>query len=276
MTINAPSLAILLGGQDQNSLFNSISNKPAVSAKLTHQSLSSKEAEEKQAIASRSSIERQLENFDKAVANATTLEEALSDPTVHKVLTKIYEIKILSGNSDRFATLAASDGTDPASEAAMSRDRGIISLATDLEKSGDGLGLLKDADYLSSLQDHLVSIEFEEKARAINPAAGDAFYFERKSAGLKSGIDILADSATRDVVFGALRIPDSYKSQSLEVQIQKLDEKLDYEKFQDMDFVKSMSVDYLNGIANTQATGKPSLMSILQSSGTGGLFDVLT
>lgn len=276
MTVNAPSLAILLAGQDQNSLFSSINNKPAVSAKLTHQSLSSKEAEEKQAIASKSSVERQLDNFDKAVANATTLEEALSDPTVHKVLTKIYEVKILSGNSDRFANLAASDPEDSTSEAARSRDRGIIKLATDLTKSGDGLGLLKDAEYLSSLKDHLVSIEFEEKARAINPAAGDAFYFERKSAGLTRALDILADSATRDVVFGALKFPDSYKSQSLEFQIQKLDEKLDYSDFQDMDYVKSMSVDYLNGLALTQATGKPSLLSILQSSGTGSLFDVIT
>lgn len=276
MIVNAPSLAHLLIGQDQSSLFSNINKKPAVSAKLVHDSLSSKEIEQRQKIASRGVIERQIDKFQNAVKKANSLDEALRDPSVHSVLNEIYEIKILSGNSDRFAKLATTDPEDKHSDVARSRDRGLIDLATDLKKSGNGLDFLANPEFLSKVKDHLVSIEFEEKARNMNPAAGDAFYFERKSADIKRGMDILANSVVRDVVFEALKIPDSYKSKPLETQIKKLNEKLDYSKFQDPKFVKEMSADFLNQKLIKQPSGKPSMLNILQSSGTGGLFNILS
>ncbi|WP_259782523.1 DUF1217 domain-containing protein [Aestuariispira ectoiniformans] len=275
MNVTMPSLAVLLGGQNQSPLFNSLNNKPAISAKLAHDSLATQKDEKQSAIATAGKVERDMAAFKRAVGNATTLEEALSDPTVHRMLSQVYEIDILSNNSERFAQIVSTNPDDPTSLAARSRDKGMIALAEDLQRVDNGLGLLQDETFQNAIQDTVVSVEFEAKAADVNPAAANAFYFERNAAGLETPMDVLSNSRIRDVVFGALDLPDSYKSQPIAKQAAVLAEKLDFTKMQDPDYIKELSVNYLNTIDRQQPVGKPSLATILQPSGTGALFNTL-
>lgn len=275
MNVTMPSLATLLGGQNQSPLFGALNNKPAISAKLAHQSLATQKDEEREAIASTGKVDRDMSAFKRAVGEAKTLTEALSDPTVHRLLSDIYEIDILGGNSGRFADIVSSDPDDPTSLAARSRDKGMIALAEDLKLAGDGLGLLRDDAFREAIEETLVSIEFEAKAQEVNPAAADAFYFERNAAGLGNAMDVLSNARLRDVAFGAFNIPDSYKSRPIAEQAAALEDKLDFEKLQDSDYVKELSVNYLNAVDRQQPVGKPSLATMLQPSGTGALFNTL-
>lgn len=275
MNVTMPSLAVLLGGQNQSPLFNSLNNKPAISAKLAHESLATQREEERTAIASAGKVDREMAAFTRVADNAGTLQDALSDPTVHRALSKVYEIDILGGNAQRFAEIVSSDPDDPTSLAARSRDKGMIELAEDLKLSGDGLGLLRDEAFQNAVQESLVSIEFEAKAAEVNPAAGDAFYFERHAAGIEGPMDILSNARLRDVAFGALNVPDNYKSRPIAEQAAVLEDKLDFSRMQDLEYVKELSVSYLNAVDRQQPVGKPSLATILQPSGTGALFNTL-
>lgn len=275
MNVTMPSLAILLGGQNQSPLFNSVASKPAISAKLAHQSLTTQQDQERDAIALAGKVEREMSTFKRVASEAGTLQELLSDSTAHRVLAAVYEIDILGGNSDRFAQIVASDPDDPTSLVAQSRNKGMINLAEDLKLADDGLGLLQDEQFQAAIQETLVAIEFETKAGSVNPAAADAFYFERKAAGVEGAMDILANKRLRDVAFGALNLPEGYKSRPLFEQAAILQDKLDFTKLQDSDYVKELSIDYLNAIDRQQPVGKPSLATILQPSGTGALFNTL-
>ncbi|MDX1736595.1 MAG: DUF1217 domain-containing protein [Alphaproteobacteria bacterium] len=277
MDIQASSLALILGQNNQNSLLNAVTKKATVSPKLAHQSMTVKEVEQRDILSQKDSIERSFRAFNKALENANSVEDALADPDIHRMLNQVYEIKILSGNHERFAKVAASDPDDPNSESSRSRDRGLIKLAQDIQKSGDGLGLLKDKDFQEGLRDVLVSIDFEANAREVNPAAADAFYFERKSVDINNAWDILSSGKVRDVVFGALNIPDQYKSRPLQEQVALLDSKLDYDKFKDISYVKQLSVDHLTRLEYSQPSGKPNPMAILNTGrGTGALFDLMS
>ncbi|MTI09804.1 DUF1217 domain-containing protein [Curvivirga aplysinae] len=278
MDIQSPSLAILLSNGSSNPLFGAMQNKPVVPAKATHTSMAAKQMEERQELENRHGIDRKMEAFKTAAANAKTLEEALADPTIHKALTDVYEIKILSANADRFADVAASDPEKPGSAVLQSSDRGLIKLAQDLSKSSDGLAFLQDPEYQQSIKDILVSIEFEEKAATSNPAAGNAFYFERQSLTIESGMDILASARIRDVVYGALKIPDSMKSRPIAEQQAALDAKLNYDDFQDAGYVRDLATKYLDNTDIAAPIQKPNAMSILYggNSGTGAIFNLLS
>lgn len=267
-----PSLAAILGQQDQNSLFGAVNRKTSLPASLAHKSLATKEAEQREEIAATGKVSRDMDAFRAAVAEAGSLEEALAKPAVHGALSSVYEIDILGKAPDRFAQMASSDPDDATSPAAKSRDTGMIRLAEDLKKSGDGLGLLKDADYLKALEDTLVSIEFETRAQAVSPEAADAFYFERKAPSLEGPMDILANPRVRDVVYGALGLGDDVKSQSVSKQAAVLGERLDFSKLTDADYVKQLSVDFINATERTNA--QPSLAALLNG-GAGSLFNTL-
>ena len=267
-------MSILTGGLKQDDVFSYINVKPSVPAKSVHQSMQADQLETREEIAASAQVQRDMRAFREAVANAETLEEALADPTVHKVMSSIYEVEILLQAPDQFAKVMMTDPEDPASLLGRTRDKGMIAMGKDFAAAGDALGLLQDAEYQEAIENSVISIKFEEAAARTSQAAADAFYFERKASTVESPMDILANPRLRDVVYGALGLTDQDKARPIEEQYAKLAGALDFEGLVNDDYyVRDIAISYLNNNDRQQSPDN-SALSIL--GGGGGLVNILS
>ncbi|WP_181905381.1 DUF1217 domain-containing protein [Aestuariispira insulae] len=267
-------LSILTGGLKQDDVFSYVNAKTSVPAKSVHQSLVADQLEKREEIAASSQVKRDMRAFREAVAKADNLEQALADPTVHKVMSSIYEVEILQQSPDRFAKIMMTDPDDPTSLLGRTRDKGLIAMGKDFKAAGDTLGLLKDTEYQEAIENSVVSIQFEAAAALTSPAAADAFYFERKASTVDTPMDILANPRLRDVVYGALGFSDRDKALPIEEQYLKLAGALDFQALEENDhYVRDIAVTYLNNMDRQQSpdTGALSILG-----GGGGLVNILS
>ena len=269
-------MSILTGSRAGDDIFSYVNKKAEIPAKSVHQSMQKDLLDRRQEIADSNSIQRDMRAFKNAVDNATSLQEALSDPTVHKIMSAIYEVDILSKSPAQFARIMSTDPDDPNSLLGRTRDKGMIAMGKDFGLAGDPLALMRDAEYQDAIKNTIVSIEFETVAGRTSQAAADAFYFERKAGELKEPLDILANPRIRDLVYTALGFTDQDKAKPLAQQVAKLQGAIDFDSFQNDAQVREFAVQFLNQNDRQQGSTN-SALAILGASGTnGGLVNILS
>lgn len=268
-------LSILLSHASGSPLETLLSSrgKSNVSASITHKAYENDESKQKTEYADSPAFKARMQRFQDAVVNASSAQEALSNPAVASVLQEAYEIDILTASPEKFAKIVSTDVNDPSSAVRQSRNLKLQELSLALDVTNHGADVLKAPAFQKNVAKRLIGLDFEKKAASINPAAGDAFYFERKIPDVHTAADILVNPRLRDVAFKALGIPDSMKAQYPDEQKAAIESKLDFSRLKDLDYVRNLATTYLGAVDRAQQIRAPSMLD--QMGGGNALMSLL-
>lgn len=193
-----------------------------------------------------------LAQFRTALDKAPTIEAALSDPRILKVLAPALGLPDQAGNPGMMRRALLSDPADSSGLAARLGNTWRAAAQT-LGVFETGLDGLRDPAMVQRLSDAFVMYQYRTGLDEQQAGVSDALYFLESARNAKGVFDVLGDPVLRRVVTGALGLPDQLAVQSVESQSRTVSARLNIESLQDGRQVRKLAERYLIAAANRAA-----------------------
>jgi len=193
-----------------------------------------------------------LAQFRTALGKADTIEKALSDPRVLKVLAPALGLPDQVDNVAMLRKALLSDPTDTKSLASQLGSSWKAAAQT-LGVYKTGLDGLKDPALVAKLSDAYLKYQYRTGLDEQQAGMANALYFLDNAAGATDVYTILGNAALRKVVTTALGLPDAMVVQSVETQGRAVTSRLKLESLQDPKQVRKLAERYLINAANAAA-----------------------
>lgn len=197
-----------------------------------------------------------LAQFRTALDKAPSIEAALQDPRILKVVMPALGLPDQVGNPGLVRRALLSD---PADRDGLAARLGSTwqAAATTLGVFETGLEGLRDPAMLRRLSDAYVTYQYRTGLDEQQAGMSDALYFLEAARNADTVFDVLGDPVLRRVVTGALGLPDQIAVQTVEAQGRAVAARLDIGALQDDRTVRKLAERYLIAAANRQAGAAP-------------------
>jgi hypothetical protein len=206
---------------------------------------------------------RDIRAFTKAIGRAKSIDQALADPAVLKVLLSA------NGLSDQLAYPALakkvllSDPADPKSLVNRLGNARWSSAVKAFDFAKNGLAALTSPAVVKTLTDGYTEVAWRNGLEKKTPGLADALDFRERARTVTSAIQVLADPVMRRVVTTTLAIPKQIAFQEIDAQERAITARLDIRKLQDPKFVDGFSQRYLLEAAKTASSSGGTDLSAL-------------
>lgn len=192
-------------------------------------------------------VQREIDHFEKKLAEAEDPEAFLDDPRIITFLTKAIGMRDQAANIGLVQKGFLSDPEDPESLANQLVDTRYKDAAGVFQFAGTGLETLRGDTVRNTIIDGYVQDERELSLAEFNPAVPDAIAFKDavKDGRVESVFSLLGDPIMRRVVLTALQLPVEIAFQSVEAQGRAVEDRLDIEKLEDDKFLDSFVERFL-------------------------------
>jgi hypothetical protein len=201
-----------------------------------------------------------LAQFRTALDKAGSIEAALSDPRILKVVLPALGLAGQEGNIALARKALLSDPSDADGLAAQLGSAWKTAAET-LGVHATGLDGLRDATLLATLTEGYVKYQYRAGLDETQAGMSDALYFLEAASGAEDVYAVLGDPVMRRVVTGALGLPDQIAVQPVETQGRAVTTRLDIEDLQDPQQVRKLAERYLIAAANKAAESQAATAS---------------
>lgn len=196
-----------------------------------------------------------LAQFRQALDKAGSIEAALSDPRILKVVMPALGLPDQAGSPALARKALLSDPEDRqglaarlgATWQAAARTLGVFEA---------GLDGLRDPAMVQRLSDAFLKYQYRSGLDDQQAGLADALYFLESARNVEDVFDVLGDAVLRRVVTGALGLPDQIAIQGVEAQGRAVTSRLKLEALQDDRAVRKLAERYLIAAANRAAEGQ--------------------
>lgn len=193
-----------------------------------------------------------LAQFRTALDKAGSIEAALSDPRILKVVLPALG---LAGQEGNVALARKALLSDPADAKGLA-----VQLGSTWKKAAETLGVhatgldgLRDGKLLATLTEGYVKYQYRAGLDERQAGLSDALYFLEAASGAGDVYDVLGDAVMRRVVTGALGLPDQIAVQPVETQGRAVTSRIDMDDLKDPRQVRKLAERYLIAAANKAA-----------------------
>lgn len=215
------------------------------------------------ATAAQPAVSRDVAAFEQAVATAKTPADVLNNPTALKVLLTANGLGDQAGYTALAQKALLSDPSDPNSLVSQLSDTTWKSVAQTYQFATKGLSVLNDPKVLSTIADGYAEVQWRQSLDATTPGLSNALTFLSEASSITSVDQILGDPIMRSVVTTALGIPEQIAFQDLTAQEKSITSQIDITRFQEPQFVTSITDQYLLAMQQQSAsTTAPSIESL--------------
>jgi Protein of unknown function (DUF1217) len=214
-------------------------------------------------------INREMDQFAKAVAKAKDVKAALRDPRVLNVVLPALGLPDAVGQPGLALRALTADPAKTDGLLSQLSDTRWKTAASTLNLHGRGIEALRDPKVQASLADGLRRLAWREELDAGQAGLGDAMLFRERAATAKTAYDVLGDPVMRRVLTTALGLPQQIVVQSVEAQARALTSRLDLDKLQNPREVAKLAERYVVAAAGsgTSAAASSPLLSLFPSGG---------
>jgi hypothetical protein len=193
-----------------------------------------------------------LAQFRVALDKAETIEGALQDPRILKVIMPALGLPDQVGSPGMARRALLSDPADTEGLAARLGSTWRAAAAT-LGVYATGLDGLRDPAMVERMSDAFLKYQYRSGLDDQQAGLSDALYFLESARNAENVFDVLGDPVLRRVVTGALGLPDQIAVQSVEAQGRAVSARLKVESLQDDRTVRKLAERYLVTAANNAA-----------------------
>jgi hypothetical protein len=208
-----------------------------------------------------------LAQFRTALDKADSIETALQDPRILKVLMPALGLPGQEGNAGMVRRALLSDPSDEKGLAAALGSTWKAAAAT-LGVYKTGLDGLRDPVMVDRLTEAYLKYQYRSGLDDQQAGLSDALYFLESAKNATDVYDVLGDPVLRRVVTGALGLPDQIAIQSVEAQGRAVSSRLKVEGLQDERAVRKLAERYLivaadKAAASASAQSSDAMTSII-------------
>jgi len=196
--------------------------------------------------------------FTTAVTNATSIQSALENPDVQKVLLTANGLSSYIGDTALAQKLLLSDPTDPNSLVQQFGDATWLNTVATYNFAQNGLAELQNPQVISALTDGYAEVEWRNSLDQATPGLSNALAFLSQAGSIKSVDDILDNMTNFEVITTALGIPEQIVNQDTTAQESAITSRLDISKLQDRGYVTSLADQYLLTMQENKASSSGS------------------
>jgi hypothetical protein len=190
-----------------------------------------------------------LAQFRVALDKAGSIEQALQDPRILKVIMPALGLPDQVGNPGMVRRALLSDPTADDSLATRLGSTWQAAAAT-LGVHATGLEGLRDPAMVERMSDAFLKYQYRTGLDEQQAGLSDALYFLEAAKNADDVFDVLGDPVLRRVVTGALGLPAQIAVQSVEAQGRAVTARLKVESLQDDRAVRKLAERYLIAAAN--------------------------
>ncbi len=183
--------------------------------------------------------------FKTAVKNSTSIQTALLNPDVQKVLLTANGLSNYIGQTALVQKVLLSDPTDPKSLVNQMGNDSLLSTVQTYNFAKSGLAELQNPGIVSTLTNAYAEVEWRQSLDNATPGLSNALSFLSQASSIKSFNDIIGNETNFLVITTALGIPETILNQDTTAQQTAISARLDYAKLQDPNYVTSLTDQYL-------------------------------
>jgi len=214
-------------------------------------------------------VARDIAAFEKGIANAASIDAALSNPNVLKVLLTANGLASQIQYPALAKKVLLSDPADPNSLASKLPNRAWLNTTKTYHFVKTGLAALRDPKIVATLTDAYAQIAWRQSLDKATPGLANALAFLQQASSIKTADDVLGDPVNRSVVTTALGIPQEIAFQTLGAQENAITAHLDIKKLQDPKFVVALTDQYLLALQQRRQSAGGTDLTALASQARG-------
>ena len=196
--------------------------------------------------------------FTTAVANATSIQTALLNPDVQKVLLTANGLTSYIGETALVQKVLLSNPSDSNSLVNQLGNSAWLSTVQTYNFAQNGLAELKNPQVISALSNAYAEVEWRQGLDQQTPGLANALTFLGQASAIKNSDDVLGNYTNFEVVTTALGIPQTSVFQSQDAQASAINAQLDYAKLSDRNYVTSLTDQYLLAMQENAASSASS------------------
>jgi hypothetical protein len=230
------------------------SGNPVTDVKLAQQEQTTGVAQE----ALQPQVADAITAFKTAVTNAKTIQDALGNPNVQKVLLTASGLSSYIGDTALVQKMLMSDLTDPKSLVNQFGDATWLSTVETYNFAQNGLSELQNPKIVSTLSNAYAEVQWRTSLDQATPGLSNALTFLSQASSIKSVNDILDNITNYEVIAGALGIPLQIVNQDTSAQVSAITSRLDISKLQDRSYVTNLTDQYLLTMQENNASSSGS------------------
>jgi hypothetical protein len=193
--------------------------------------------------------------FKSAVANAKTIDSALGNPNVQKVLLTANGLSKYIGDVKLVQKALLSDPHDPKSLASQMHDYALLNTVLTYNFKQNGLKQLQDPKTIAALTSGYAEMTWRQSLEQATPGLSNALTFLEQASSIKSVDDVLTNMVNFLVVTTAFGIPQSIVNQPHTAQQHAIGARLNVADLQKPHFVTSLTDQYLLTMQEQKASG---------------------
>jgi len=239
--IAASMLATRYSGSSSSPSTSVTTGNPLTDLKIAQQGQTTDVAKE----ALQPQVSQAITAFKTAVASSTSIQSALLNPNVQKVLLTANGLSNYIGETALVQKVLLSDPTNPNSLVNKLGDPTFLAAVLTYNFGKNGLSELQNPKVVSALTNGYAEVLWRQSLDQATPGLANALTFLGQASSIKSVSEILQNLTNFDVVTTALGIPMQIVNQSTAAQQTAIASRLDISKLQDPHYVTSLTDQYL-------------------------------
>jgi hypothetical protein len=190
-------------------------------------------------------VSQAINAFTTAVKHSTSIQSALLNPDVQKVLLTANGLSNYIGETALVQKVLLSDPTDPKSLVNQMGNDALLSAVQTYNFAKNGLAELQNPKIVATLTNAYAEVQWRTSLDKATPGLSNALSFLSSASSIKSFSDIISSETNFVVITTALGIPESILNQDTNAQQTAISSRLDYSKMQDPNYVTSLTDQYL-------------------------------
>jgi hypothetical protein len=190
-------------------------------------------------------VSQAITAFKTAVASSTSIQSALLNPDVQKVLLTANGLSNYIGETALVQKVLLSDPTDSNSLVNQMGDSSLLSTVQTYNFAQNGLAELQNPTVISTLTNAYAEVQWRQSLDAATPGLANALSFLSSASSIKSFNDIIGNETNFEVITTALGIPENILNQDMTAQESAISSRLNYAQLQDPNYVTSLTDQYL-------------------------------
>ena len=190
-------------------------------------------------------VSQAINAFTTAVKNSTSIQSALMNPDVQKVLLTANGLSNYIGETALVQKVLLSDPTDPKSLVSQMGNAALMSTVQTYNFAKNGLAELQNPQVVATLTNAYAEVQWRTSLDQATPGLSNALSFLSSASSIKSFSDIISSETNFVVITTALGIPESILNQDTNAQQTAISSRLDYSKLQDPNYVTNLTDQYL-------------------------------
>jgi hypothetical protein len=234
-------LNTLYSGSTSSSVSTASTGNPLLDLKIAQVDQTADVAKEAQ----QPQVSQAIAAFTTAVASSKSIQIALSNPDVQKVLLTANGLSNYIGDTVLVQKAMLSDPTDPTSLANQMGDPTLLGAVQTYNFAKNGLAELQNPKIVVTLTNADAEVLWRQSLDQATPGLANALTFLGQASSIKSASDILDNVTNFDVITTALGIPQQIVNQASSAQVSAITSRLDFAKLQDPNYVTSLTDQYL-------------------------------